>query len=152
MELTSPAFSEGEAIPRQYTCDGVNISPPLIWRGVPQKTLSLALICDDPDAPVGIWVHWVVYNIPVSVGELQEFFPHDKELPNGIRQGLTDFKTVGYGGPCPPSGTHRYFFTLYALDTKLAISPGLTKAQVLEKMKGHVLAETQLMGTYARHK
>ena len=134
-----------------YTCDGKDISPELAWSGAPDGTKSFALICDDPDAPVGTWVHWVVYNIPSHATGLPKGVPTIKELPDGTRQGINDFHRIGYGGPCPPRGpAHRYFFKLYALDTKLDLPPGATKEQVLEAMKGHVLGEAQLMGKYER--
>ena len=148
--LTSAAFQEGQAIPAKYTCDGQDVSPALAWSGAPVDTKSLALISDDPDAPMGTWVHWVVYNLPASTRQLPESFPKDKELKDGTRQGTTDFGRIGYGGPCPPSGTHRYFFKLYALDVVLSLSPGATKAAVESAIQGHILAQIQLMGTYHR--
>lgn len=150
MQLTSPAFADGGLIPRRYTCDGDDASPPLAWSGVPATTVSLALIADDPDAPRGTWVHWVLYNLPATTTSLPEALPTDERLPNGALQGRNDFRRTGYGGPCPPSGTHRYFFKLYALDTVLSLEPGATKQQLLQAMEGHVLAEAQLMGRYAR--
>ena len=150
LTLTSAAFAEGAAIPSTYTCDGEDVSPPLSWTAAPDGTKSLALINDDPDAPGKTWVHWVVYNLPTSLRQLPEALPTDPELPDGTRQGLTDFGRVGYGGPCPPSGTHRYFFKLYALDAVLSLPPRATKQQVETAMKGHVLAQAQLMGTYRR--
>ena len=149
--LTSVAFKEGAAIPFQYTCDGRNLSPPLAWTAPPADTKSFALISDDPDAPVGTWVHWIVYNVPATLRALPEAVPVDAQLADGTRQGKTDFGRTGYGGPCPPIGRHRYFFKLYALDTVLSLAPGATKAQLEAEMKNHVLAQTQLMGTY-RHK
>ncbi|MCJ7778555.1 MAG: YbhB/YbcL family Raf kinase inhibitor-like protein, partial [Sedimentisphaerales bacterium] len=119
IKVTSSAFAEGGLIPAKYTCDGSDISPPLQWEAVPEGTKSIALISDDPDAPMGTWVHWVLFNLPAESKGLEENIPQDKTLPNGARQGLTDFGRIGYGGPCPPSGTHRYFFKIYALDTKL---------------------------------
>ncbi len=150
MKLTSPAFEEGGKIPPQYTCDGKDISPPLQWSEVPAGTKSFALICDDPDAPMGTWVHWVIFNIPDSVRQLPEAVPTTEHLKDGSMQGTNDFKRSGYGGPCPPGGTHRYYFKLYALDTVLNLKAGATKAQLLEAMKGHILAEAQLMGKYGR--
>jgi len=150
--LTSTAFREGEAIPSTYTCDGRDLSPPLAWTDPPAGTKSVALINDDPDAPIGTWVHWVVYNIPPSVRQLPEAFPADPERPDGTRQGMTDFGRIGYGGPCPPSGTHRYFFKLYTLDTILSLPPGATKAKLEAAMQGHALGQAQLMGTYRRKK
>jgi hypothetical protein len=150
LEITSPAFSEGGKIPKKYTCDGEDISPPLRLDNVPEETKSLALLCDDPDAPVGTWVHWVLYDLPPDTRELPENIPPDKELKKGGVHGNNSWKRLGYGGPCPPSGTHRYFFKFYALDKKLDLKPGATAKQVQEAMKGHVLAEGKLMGKYAR--
>ena len=150
LKLTSTAFSEGGMIPKQYTCDGKDVSPPLSWSGVPATARTLVLICDDPDAPAGTWVHWVLFNLPASTTGLPEHVPTLKTLPNGARQGTNDFRRIGYGGPCPPGGTHRYYFKLYALELALALDAVATKAQVLEAMEGHVLAEGQLMGRYKR--
>jgi len=150
MEIKSTAFKEGGMIPVKYTCDSTDISPPLSWDSIPEGAKSLALICDDPDAPAGTWVHWVLYDLPPDVKELPENVPPQKELENGAKQGITDFRKIGYGGPCPPGGTHRYFFKLYALDKKLKQEAGLTKAQLLKAMEGHVLAESKLMGKYKR--
>ena len=150
LKITSQAFEEGGMIPKKYTCDGEDISLPLKWDSVPKDTKSLALINDDPDAPMGIWVHWVIFNIPPNVTELPEDVPSKEVLDNGAKQGTTDFGRVGYGGPCPPSGTHRYYFKLYALDTELNLKPGITKQQLLKAMEGHILAEAQLMGKYKR--
>lgn len=148
--LTSSAFKEGEAIPKQYGCKGVDISPPLEWSGVPDNAKSLALIVDDPDAPMGTWVHWVIFNIPAQTTGLPENVPPKDSLPDGAIQGRNDFRNIGYGGPCPPSGTHRYFFKLYALDTALQLKAGSSKADVLKAMKGHLVGEGQLMGRYSR--
>jgi len=148
--ITSSAFNEGGMIPAKYTCDGRNISPPLKWEDAPAGTKSFALIGDDPDAPVGVWVHWVMWNIPADVKELGENVEPKGDLPNGSKQGITDFRRPGYGGPCPPSGTHRYYFKLYALDTMLDLAGSATKADLLKAMKGHILAEGQLMGKYKR--
>ena len=150
LEITSSAFSEGEMIPTGYTCDGPDVSPDLAWTGVPETTQSLALICDDPDAPMGTWVHWVLFNIPPGARGLPGEISPDAALENGARHGTNDFGRLGYGGPCPPGGTHRYFFKLYALDTELDLASGITKAQLIEAMEGHILAEAQLMGTYNR--
>jgi Raf kinase inhibitor-like YbhB/YbcL family protein len=152
MQITSTAFIEGSMIPSKFTCDGWDISPPLEWKDIPAGTKSFALISDDPDAPMGTWVHWVVYNIPPTITGLGENVKPDKEFKNGMRQGNNNWPKIGYGGPCPPSGTHRYFFKLYALDTMLDLKSGATKAQLLEATKGHVLAETQLMGKYKRQR
>ncbi len=148
--LTSPAFKNGETIPAEYTCDGKDISPSLQWSDAPAGTKSFAVISDDPDAPGGTWVHWVIYNIPAGVRELKKGFPADKKLPDGTLQGTNDFQNIGYGGPCPPSGTHRYYFKLYVLDSVLALAPGATKNQLEQAMKDHILAEAQLMGLYRR--
>jgi len=150
LKLTSTAFSEGGIIPKQYTCDGRDVSPPLSWSGVPATARTVVLICDDPDAPAGTWVHWVLFNLPASTTDLPEHVPALKTLPNGARQGTNDFRRIGYGGPCPPGGTHRYYFKLYALDLVLPLDAGSSKAQVLKAMEGHVLAEGQLMGRYKR--
>jgi len=148
--VTSSAFTEGALIPKKYTCDAEDISPDLKWSGVPQDARSLALICDDPDAPVGTWVHWVLFNIPADVAALPAGVPADATLKNGAHHGRNDFRKLGYGGPCPPGGTHRYYFKLYALDTVLNLESGSTKAQLLAAIKGHILAEGQLMGKYRR--
>ena len=150
LEITSSAFSEDEMIPTRHTCDGPDVSPDLAWSGVPDTAQSLALICDDPDAPMGTWVHWVLFNIPAGTSGLPAEIPPDAVLENGARHGINDFRRLGYGGPCPPGGTHRYFFKLYALDTELDLASGITKAQLLEAMEGHILAEVQLMGKYKR--
>ncbi len=151
LELTSTAFSQGAEIPEKYTCDGVDVSPPLSWRSPPEGTESLALIMDDPDAPMGTWVHWVVYDIPADRGSLSEGVPADEPLSDGSLQGKNGWQRDGYGGPCPPSGSsHRYVFTLYALDTELGLEAGATKGSVLDAMDGHVLAQGELIGTYTR--
>jgi Raf kinase inhibitor-like YbhB/YbcL family protein len=151
MVITSSAFKEGEMIPSKFTCDGDDISPQLSWSGVPENTKSFALINDDPDAPAGDWVHWVIFNIPGSVTELLEKIPADKILDNGTKQGKNDFGKIGYGGPCPPGGTHRYYFKLYALDVYLDKDAGISKNELLNAMEGHILAEAQLMGRYKRN-
>jgi Raf kinase inhibitor-like YbhB/YbcL family protein len=151
IELSSSAFQPGATIPQPFTGDGVDRSPPLRWSEPPDGTKALALICDDPDAPRGTWVHWVLFNLPGQVRELEEGVPTADELGNGARQGKNDFGKIGYGGPAPPRGKpHRYFFKLYALDTTLDLPAGATKAQLEQAMKGHILAEGQLMGTYRR--
>ena len=150
MEITSVAFKEGQPIPRQYTCDGINISPPLEWNGVPKTAKTIAIICDDPDAPAGTWVHWVLYNLPADKIGLIENTPAAETLSGGGMQGKNDFGKIGYGGPCPPSGTHRYFFKAYALDSELPLKPGATKAEVEKAMEGHVSMQAQLKGTYKR--
>ena len=148
IKLVSSAFKEGQPIPRPYTCDGVNVSPPLEWSGVPQSAKTLAIICDDPDAPAGTWVHWVLYNLPADKIGMIENTPATEKLAGGGMQGANDFKRIGYGGPCPPSGTHRYFFKIYALDSELPLQPGATKEELLKAMEGHIVAQGQLMGTY----
>jgi len=148
--ITSSAFAEGAMIPKKHTCDDEDISPDLKWSGVPQGAKSLALICDDPDAPVGTWVHWVLFNIPADVSALPAGVSPDAVLKNGARHGKNDFRKLGYGGPCPPGGTHRYYFKLYGIDTVINLESGSTKAQLLAAMQGHILAEGQLMGKYRR--
>jgi Raf kinase inhibitor-like YbhB/YbcL family protein len=151
MQVTSTAFTNGAAIPAQYTCDGKNVSPPLTWSEVPQGARSLALIADDPDAPAATWVHWVVYDLPPSTSGLAEDVPKSQFLAGGAKQGLNDFKHLGYGGPCPPHGKpHRYFFKLYALDTVLELKPGVTKKDLEHAMQNHIVAQAQLLGTYQR--
>lgn len=150
IKVASPAFKEGRMIPKKYTADGPNVSPPLEWESVPEGVQSFALICDDPDAPVGVWVHWVLYNLPAEIKSLPENVPSKKTLENGAAQGTNDFRKIGYGGPAPPSGTHRYYFKLYALDTKLNLEPGVTKDDLLKAMKGRILAHGRLMGKYKR--
>jgi Raf kinase inhibitor-like YbhB/YbcL family protein len=146
IDVRSTAFEEGGAIPPQYTCDGLDVSPPLQWSSIPEGTRSLALIVDDPDAPSGTFVHWAIYNLPPDTRRLPEDVPNRETLPSGAVQGVNGAGTVGYSGPCPPSGTHRYFFKVYALDTEL--DPGAE--DLLRAMEGHVLAEGRLMGTYRR--
>ncbi len=151
IKIESSAFKEGELIPSKYTCGGENISPALKWSGVPAGARTLVLIADDPDAPAGTWVHWVVYNIPPDANGLKENIPHDKKFPDGMMQGTNDFGKTGYGGPCPPSGTHRYYFKLYAVDTLLKIEPGAFKKDILKMIDKHILAEGRLMGRYKRN-
>ncbi len=150
IKINSPAFEDGGMIPSQFTCDGPDMSPALGWEAVPENAKTLAIICDDPDAPMGTWVHWVIFNIPADLGGLEEDVPADEVLASGALQGKNDFRRIGYGGPCPPGGTHRYFFKIYALDAELDLSPGATKSQVLEAMEGHILAQGKLMGRYSR--
>lgn len=150
LAITSSAFAEGGMIPRRYSCDGPDVSPDLAWEGVPEATKSLTLICDDPDAPMGTWVHWVLFNIPAGEKGLPAEITPDATLRNGARHGTNDFRRLGYGGPCPPGGTHRYYFKLYALDTVLSLDAGATKAQVEAAMAGHILAQAQLIGKYKR--
>jgi Raf kinase inhibitor-like YbhB/YbcL family protein len=151
IEFTSTAFKAEKPIPKQYTGDGADQSPPLQWSELPPATKSIALICDDPDAPRGTWVHWVLFNLPAQTRELEECVATTETLGNGAKQGKNDFGNIGYGGPAPPKGkAHRYFFKLYALDIALNLPSGATKAELEAAMKGHVLAEGQLMGTYQR--
>ena len=151
LKFTSTAFQPGGTIPKKFTCDGPDVSPALAWSDAPAGTQSFALVMDDPDAPVGTWVHWVLYDLPAGTHALAENVAQQEELPDGTRQGRNDFRRIGYGGPCPPSGpAHRYFFKLYALDQKLGLKAGATKADVEKAMKGHILAQGELMGRYGR--
>ena len=149
-ELKSTTFTSGELIPRKYTCDGEDISPQLEWGDSPENTQSFALICDDPDAPVGTWTHWVLYNVPAEMRVLPEAIPPDADLADRSRHGKNSWGRLGYGGPCPPSGTHRYFFRLYALDRLLDLVAGASLKQLLQAMEGHILAQAELMGRYTR--
>ncbi len=153
--IESPAFIGGGTIPKLYTCDGKDISPPLAWSGVPEATRSLALICEDPDAPRGTWTHWVIFDIPATVKGLGEGIPTKERVTvadggEPARQGTNDFGKIGYGGPCPPSGTHHYIFRIYALDTGLGLGPKTSRQDLLRSIKGHILAEGQLTGLYSR--
>jgi len=149
--IKSSAFENGATIPKKYTCDGADVSPPLSWSGAPAGTQSYALICDDPDAPMGTWVHWVLWGLPFDTMALLEGVPAQAVMPSGVRQGLNSWPRVGYGGPCPPSGKpHRYYFKLYALDATLTLPANANKAALEKAMKGHILAETQVMGKYGR--
>ena len=150
INVGSAAFTEGGMIPKQYTCDGADISPPLSWSTVPEGTKSIAIIVDDPDAPAGTWVHWLVYNLPPDLKGLPENILAKETIANGGMQGMTDFRRIGYGGPCPPSGTHRYIFKVYAVDKLLDLYPGAIKKRLLQAMEGHILAEGELMGKYRR--
>ena len=150
IKITSSAFEDGGLIPAKYTCDGADISPSLQWEVVPEGTRSVALICDDPDAPMGTFVHWVIFGLPAEVRELAENIPSDETLPSGAKQGTSDFGRIGYGGPCPPSGTHRYFFKIYALDTEIDLAAGASKRELLGAMEGHILGQGQLIGKYKR--
>jgi len=150
-QIATTAFSAGETIPKTFTCDGPDVSPQLSWKEAPVGTQSFALIMDDPDAPVGTWVHWVLYNVSANMTELPEGVEKQGQLASGALQGRNDFHKTGYGGPCPPPGKpHRYFFKLYALDTKLNLKAGGTKPDLERAMKGHILVETELMGRYGR--
>jgi Raf kinase inhibitor-like YbhB/YbcL family protein len=162
--LRSPAFEDGGMIPQTFTCDSSDRSPPLEWSGVPASARSLVLICDDPDAPLGTWSHWVVFNLAPQVRALKEGVPPGETIAAAAadeskagddnspkaRQGTNDFGKLGYGGPCPPSGTHRYFFRLYALDIPLDLGSSVKRGQVLKAIEGHILAEGRLMGKYKR--
>ena len=149
LQISGTAFSAGEAIPKKFTCDGPDVSPQLKWNDSPANTQSIALIMDDPDAPAGTWVHWVIYDLSANTRELPEGVAKQEQLPSGARQGRNDFGKIGYGGPCPPPGKpHRYFFKLYGLDVKLNLKAGATKADVERAMKGHILAQTELIGKY----
>jgi len=151
MKVTSRAFQDGGMIPKEYTCDGANLSPQLAWADVPEKTKTIAFIAEDPDAPGKTWIHWVAFNIPASARELPDNVPAQENISGGGKQGKNDFKNVGYGGPCPPSGSaHRYYFNLYALDAELNLDSSATKDQLLKAMDGHVLGEGQLMGKYQK--
>ena len=151
MQLTSSAFQSGGNIPKQFTCEGSDISPELTWSGAPAGAKSLALIVHDPDAPrAGGWYHWVAYNIPVGVSRISENAPKQQELPGGGTQGRNDFGNIGYGGPCPPSGNHRYLFRLYALDTELKLKPDATAKDIEKAIQGHILAQTEIMGKYQK--
>jgi Raf kinase inhibitor-like YbhB/YbcL family protein len=150
LTVTSGAFEEGAMIPPNYTCDGLDVSPGLSWSGGPDGTKSYAVVVDDPDAPVGTWVHWVIYDIPSDVTSLAEGQGRGKTLDCGAVHGVNDFRRHGYGGPCPPGGTHRYFFRVYAVDTVTGRGPGMSKKNLLKFLEGHVLAEGMLMGRYSR--
>jgi hypothetical protein len=154
LSLKSPAFSHLGEMPKRYTCEGSDVSPPLAWSGVPEGTESVALVVDDPDAPDPkapkmTWVHWVLYNLPPTAGALPEAVAPEA-LPPGTQQGFNDWNRPGYGGPCPPIGRHRYFHKLYALDTVITGLKSPTKAELVRAMEGHVLAETELIGTYQK--
>ena len=149
--VESPAFENGEIIPKKYTCDGEDISPPLKWHDLPEKTKSLALICEDPDAPLFTWIHWVIYSIPPPVNELEENIPKKEILEWGAKQGKNSWGRIGYGGPCPPGKKpHRYFFRLYALDEEIGLEPGLKKKELMKKVEKHIIAKAEIMGRYGR--
>jgi Raf kinase inhibitor-like YbhB/YbcL family protein len=149
IQITSEIFKNGESIPDRYACNGVNVSPSLEWGSV-SGTVKYAIICEDPDAPSGTWTHWVIFNIPSDTNGLSEWVMEREELENGAKQGLNDFGTVGYRGPCPPDGTHRYYFTVYALDTEIELPAKITKQDLLKAMKNHIIDEGSLMGRYTR--
>src|SRR5215471_11472832 len=148
--LTSNAFKEGQPIPRQYTCDGVNVSPGLEWTSVPKTAKTIAIIADDPDAQSGTFTHWVLYNLPSETMGMVENLPATENLKSGGQQGANDFEKIGYGGPCPPSGRHRYFFKIYAVDDELTLKAGAKRADVEKALEGHIVGQAQLMGTYKR--
>lgn len=150
MELTSSEFNDGDAIPGRYSCDGEDISPPLAWSAVPEGTAAFALIMDDPDAPAGTWDHWLLFNIPGDKRSLDPAIPGQDELQDGSRHGENSWGNLEYGGPCPPSGTHRYVFHFYALDQELDLEPGVSKSDLRSAMEGHILAQTELVGTFSR--
>lgn len=150
LEVTSLAFMKGGNIPAKYTCDGEGVSPPIEWSKPPDETKSTILISDDPDAPGGDWVHWVLYGLSPDTLVLPEGVPAEKVVLGGAKQGINGFNNIGYGGPCPPGGTHRYYFKVYALDTKINLAAGATKQQLVDAIRGHIVAEGQLMGRYCR--
>jgi Raf kinase inhibitor-like YbhB/YbcL family protein len=151
LELKSPDFTPGGNIPKQFTCEGANISPALKWNDPPTATQSFVLIADDPDAPVATWVHWVIFDLPATLRALPQNFPKNEQSADGSRQGRNDFGEIGYGGPCPPPGKpHRYFFKLYALDAKLYLAAGAAKKQVERAMQGHILAQGEYIGRFSR--
>lgn len=149
--ISTPNFSNGGKIPTKFTCDGTDVSPELTWTALPPETQSFTMIADDPDAPVGTWTHWLLFNLPAQTAALPEGVIKVDEVPSGGRQGRNDFRKIGYGGPCPPPGKpHRYFFKLYALDKMLNLQPGASKQDVEQAMQGHILGKAELMGTYQR--
>ena len=148
--LKSNAFEYGGMIPKDFTCQGENISPSLNWDGVHKNTKTFALICEDPDAPGGTWIHWVIYNIPGDKKSLQKDFPRTKLLDDGTKQGTNDFGRIGYGGPCPPHGIHSYIFKLYALDSALNLQAGVNNLDVMSAMQNHILEKCELMGKYGK--
>lgn len=150
MYLTSSAFKNNDYIPEKYSYSNNNFSPPLNWDSYPKNTKSFALICNDPDAPSGNWVHWLIYNIPNNYNSLPENIPYEKNLNFGAKQGLNDFNSIGYGGPSPPSGIHRYFFEIFALDSLLNLPVGLKINELLEAIKGHIIDKAQLIGKYKK--
>jgi len=148
-QITTTAFRDGSFIPKKFTCDGPDVSPALSWGDPPAGTRSLAIIADDPDAPAGTWVHWVLYDLPADTRKLPEGVAKDRALPNGALQGRNDFGKIGYNGPCPPRGSeHRYFFKLYALDSRTGLKAGATKSELERAMKGHVLSQAQFIGKF----
>ncbi len=151
LELKSPDFTPGGNIPKQFTCEGANISPALNWNDPPTAAQSFVLIANDPDAPAGTWVHWVIFDLPATLRALLQNLSKNEQSADGSRQGRNDFGEIGYGGPCPPPGKpHRYFFKLYALDAKLNLAPGATKKQIEHAMQGHILAQGEYVGRFSR--
>ncbi|MBV9210211.1 MAG: YbhB/YbcL family Raf kinase inhibitor-like protein [Acidobacteria bacterium] len=150
MKMSSSAFADGQPMPSKYTCDGENISPPLKWEGVPEKAKTLALFVVDPDAPGGRFTHWVLFNLSATAKELPEKIPAEPQPAGVASQGTNDFKKLGYGGPCPPTGTHHYIFKLYALDSELTLNANANREDLLNAMQGHILAQGQLTGTYEK--
>ncbi|MTK63307.1 MAG: YbhB/YbcL family Raf kinase inhibitor-like protein [Methanobacterium sp.] len=149
IKITSQKFKEGEEIPDRYACKGVNVSPPLEWSPV-VDVVKYAIICEDPDAAQGIWTHWVIFNIPGDLNAVDEWIMEREETEHGAKQGLNDFGTVGYRGPCPPDGTHRYYYRIYALDSEIDLPSMITRAQLKKAMEGHIIDEGSLMGRYTR--
>ena len=150
IKITSPAFEEGGLIPTKYTCDGSNISPPLKWDFVPPGTESIVIICEDPDAPSGTWIHWILFNLPAECRELAENIPDDETLHDGTRQGINDFGSIGYSGPCPPWGTHRYLFKIFALNESIDIVHLVDKKILTLTIEGRIIAEGCLTGIYRK--
>ncbi len=150
IKIKSKVFDEGEPIPVKYTCSGIDVSPPLEWESLPEDTVSIAIICEDPDAPGGTWSHWVIFNLPAVARNLPEHVMGREILDNGAVQGLNDFGKVGYGGPCPPNGTHHYYYKIFALNTKLDLPPRTTRKTFLESINEHVIDQGQIMGTFTR--
>lgn len=150
IDLTSSAFREGDMIPQKYGFNDENLSPPIVWAKVPEGTQSIAVICDDPDAMGGTWVHWVIFNIPTATEGLPEGVSREETLQDGSRQGVNDFKKIGYDGPAPPYGVHRYVFKVFALDTMLDLQDSATKKELLSRMAGHILGEGKLMGRFKK--
>ena len=149
--ISTSSFQNGGEIPKKFTCDAADVSPELTWRDAPAGSVTFALIADDPAAPAGTWTHWVLYDLPASITHLPEAVPKIDELPTGGRQGRNDFHKIGYGGPCPPPGKpHRYFFNLFALDSKLSLKPGAGRAELERAMKGHIIGRAEWMGKYGR--
>ncbi len=150
IKITSPTFNEGEHIPIRFSCNDVNVSPPLDFEDIPETTVSIALILEDPDAPGGLFTHWIIFNLPADTKNLPEHIMGRELMDDGSKHGLNSFGLVGYGGPCPPKGTHRYFFKIYALDEKLDLPPLIRRDEILDAMEGHILDKGELMGVFTR--